>query len=316
MKKYLLFIGLLAISAGAFQTQAEDFFGGRKLLSYTLTDEEYPSEVEEVRFVYNTDAVLEKIQDGHDVVTILRDDPQPGSITITKVDSDYDVTRFELTLNEAGYIVKAVESENGKVEATYTFTYDADGQLINMEKTEPGYSQSVESYAYTWTNGDITAVKMVESEYGDVPETITVTITPSDIENKSSLMLYDAYYGLDIDELEHAYFAGLLGRPSKHLPLEASAYENGNLRKSTCTWTLDGKGFPSKVFIDIDDVIEPYDITITFEWQEFAGVEEIEAAVNAGNARIFGIDGTERTELHKGLNIVRSADGSVSKIMK
>ncbi len=49
---------------------------------------------------------------------------------------------------------------------------------------------------------------------------------------------------------------------------------------------------------------------------EGAGVEEIGTAVQPGAEEVYSIDGRKLRRMAKGLNIVRNADGSVSKILK
>ena len=76
--------------------------------------------------------------------------------------------------------------------------------------------------------------------------------TPSDklykkLENKGCIMLFDDMFRIDMDEMEPAYYAGLLGRSTKHLPVSYKDDED------TCNfgWEFDDNGYPT-CFTDDD----------------------------------------------------------------
>ena len=60
------------------------------------------------------------------------------------------------------------------------------------------------------------------------------------IVNKGGLMPY-SLFGVDVDELDIAYYAGMLGKPTRHLPL---GYSWNGKKQYTVTWKLDKEGYP------------------------------------------------------------------------
>lgn len=48
----------------------------------------------------------------------------------------------------------------------------------------------------------------------------------SAIENKNNIMLFDITFGIDMDEMKYAYWAGLLGKATKYLPVKITYVEN------------------------------------------------------------------------------------------
>ena len=74
------------------------------------------------------------------------------------------------------------------------------------------------------------------------------------IENKGCLMLFDTTFGIDMDEMRYAYYAGLLGKATNHLPLSNS--EDGD--EDFFDWTLNANGFPTSLLAGYE--------TIEFTW--------------------------------------------------
>ena len=62
-------------------------------------------------------------------------------------------------------------------------------------------------------------------------------------------MFYDKTLGIDMDEMWFAYYAGLLGKATKHLPLKLT-YESDSYEDITnFAWTLNANGFPTLLSI-------------------------------------------------------------------
>ena len=62
-------------------------------------------------------------------------------------------------------------------------------------------------------------------------------------------MFFDDTFDIDIEELQYAYYAGLLGKATKHLPVRSIDEKN---EVSTFRWTLDSNGYPTR-FSEGDD---------------------------------------------------------------
>lgn len=55
-------------------------------------------------------------------------------------------------------------------------------------------------------------------------------------------MLFNTTFGIDIGAMKYAYYAGLLGKATKNLPLQLID-KNGN--KNNFTWIVNSNGFPT-----------------------------------------------------------------------
>ena len=175
------------------------------------------------------------------VTSIEGTDPEEGRyITITfeylqqtKGDSDTDVimtinegddytTICSMELNEQGFVSYCYEEEFSPYDEpsyqSWKFEYTKDGHLNKMTRSEGNN----EVTAITYENGDITKVRTASDD--DNEESVTkVFYTNSKIDemipNKGCIMLFDETFDIDMDEMKWAYYAGLLGKATKHLPL-------------------------------------------------------------------------------------------------
>lgn len=166
-----------------------------------------------------------------------------GEIVKMTVDEGEDGKNiFLMTLNEQGYVSHCDQTEDDGNKEAWDFQYNTDGQLTYMKRSEN--ENRITRVIYE--NGN--AVKAI-NEYQEPKESNdTTVVTFSDIPNKGCIMLFDATLGIDMDEMEVAYFAGLLGKPTKNLP--ASSMDLGYTPdKETFTWTLNGNGLPTKLTI-------------------------------------------------------------------
>lgn len=78
-----------------------------------------------------------------------------------------------------------------------------------------------------------------------------ITYTNDDIKtpiaNVSGLMLFDETFGIDMDEMNLAFFAGLLGRATKNLPVRKQW--KGVSGYDLFSWTLNSKNQPVKLIV-------------------------------------------------------------------
>lgn len=161
---------------------------------------------------------------------------------VMDVDDDGDKTTFNMLLNEMGFVkyCKQIESD-GDIEEWW-FEYNSDGQLTKMKRSEGGN----EATEITYENGNITKVTMrSEDDGGDY----AIGYGSSMIENKGCIMLFDETYGIDMDEMEYTYFAGLLGKATRNLP-ESNVYTgfdpDGESYKcdKAFTWAMNSDNLP------------------------------------------------------------------------
>lgn len=165
-------------------------------------------------------------------------------MTITYGEGEF--SQFTMLLGNNGFVKDAQQVEkdlDGTQEYQWSFKYNADGQISYMKKSE-GDKEVFISYK----NGDIVNVKQ-ETEDNDNWEQNVLYTSPtvsSPIENKGCIMPFDDAFGIDMDDMAYAYYAGLLGKATKHLPVGVSD-EQGD---SYYQWTFDGNGYPTSVKID------------------------------------------------------------------
>ena len=165
---------------------------------------------------------------------------QAPQVILTETDEP-DKHVYELYLNRDGFVTHAKETHYhidhivGK--ATWDFAYNADNQLKDVK-----CSADKKHIVLEYQNGNV--VKTTTTTAGEPTEVTTITYATAStrpIENKTGVMLFGATLDADFDNLEVAYYAGLLGKPSKNLPLQSE--KSGD--KATSKWTLDSNGNPT-----------------------------------------------------------------------
>lgn len=175
---------------------------------------------------------------------------------------------FYLQLNENGFVKYALEvyeDEDEEDTDEWWFGYNADGQLNYMKRSE----NDNDVVTLEYKDGD--AVKCIEKdgETGEIEVTeiyyTNVDVT-TPIANKGGIMLFDDCFGLDMDEMDVCYYAGLLGKATKHLPVEQIA----DYYRYRYNWTLNSNGLPTEMTeseIDAEgNVIWTSQDGYTFKW--------------------------------------------------
>ena len=165
---------------------------------------------------------------------------QAPQVILTETDEP-DKHVYELYLNRDGFVTHAKETHyrNDHIagKATWDLAYNADNQLKDAK-----CSTDKKHIVLEYQNGNV--VKTTTTTVGKPTEVTTSTYATASIrpiENKTGVMLFGATLDADFDNLEAAYYAGLLGKPSKNLPLQSE--KSGN--KATSKWTLDSNGNPT-----------------------------------------------------------------------
>lgn len=198
-------------------------------------------------------------------------------VTMTIKDVNYpdETAVYYLKLNKQGYVEYALEVETYETESEeqeWWFTYNNAGQLNYMKRTEGGGENGFEICNITYADGDITKVvnteERTDGNTGDDGSEYTISYVSGDVKtaiaNKGAIMLFDDCFGIDMDDMANAYYAGLLGKATKNLPVKR-AYSPDDY--CTFAWTLNSNGLPTKMTeLDYGSswVSDPYDIT--FEW--------------------------------------------------
>ena len=179
---------------------------------------------------------------------------------ILTVTDEPDKHVYELYLNRDGFVTHAKETHysNDHIigKATWDFAYNADNQLKDVK-----CSADKKHIVLEYQNGNV--VKTTTTTVGKPTEVTTITYATAStrpIENKTGVMLFGTTLDADFDNLEVAYYAGLLGKPSKNLPLQSE--KSGN--KATFKWTLDGNGNPTVLNYSFSNLSENFRFPFTW----------------------------------------------------
>lgn len=184
------------------------------------------------------------------------------NVVMTVTDAD-ERTVYNLFLNKDGFVkycdeIDYEEKGNTPKTTTWNFEYNSDGQLIKAVQSKDGVKTS-STIAYN--DGD--AVETVTMSEKDGKETdhyriyYTSKKVTLPIENRGCIMSFDVALGLDLDHLHGAYYAGMLGKATKHLPIYNMDKDND---KTTFDWTFNNNGFPTKIVVKSDDEREESNI--------------------------------------------------------
>lgn len=178
---------------------------------------------------------------------------------------------LHVLLNKNGYAEYVSEIEDNRIDQDWKFEYNSIGQLIKMVRSEGGS----ETTTVTYQDGDITKVER-KSKFSDSGTSSTIEYGTEKIENKGGVMLFDEMLCIDMDEMGFAYFAGLLGKPTSHLPQSNKSidYSSGGYKITTYksfSWSLDANRLPVSVLIEEKyDNTTPYTKTYSFDWGELS----------------------------------------------
>lgn len=152
-----------------------------------------------------------------------------------------------LFLNKKGFVQYCTETQYNRGyqpdEDTWSFTYNNDGQLIKMVRSE-GFKTTTMKYH----EGNIVETLEVSNEDNSHKNLSTIFYTSdkvtTPIVNKGCIMLFDTTLGIDMDEMEYAYYAGLLGKAIKNLPVKC-VDDEGNVENYS--WKLNSTGYPTQM---------------------------------------------------------------------
>ena len=184
---------------------------------------------------------------------------QAPQVILTETDEP-DKHVYELYLNRDGFVTHAKETHysNDHIigKATWDFAYNADNQLKDVK-----CSADKKHIVLEYQNGNV--VKTTTTTVVKPTEVTTITYATASIrpiENKTGVMLFATTLDADLDNLEVAYYAGLLGKPSKNLPLQSE--KSGD--KATFKWTLDGNGNPTVLNYSFSNLSENFRFPFTW----------------------------------------------------
>ena len=153
---------------------------------------------------------------------------------------------LNLFLNKEGFVKHCDETEYHRDDLsqkeTWDFTYNNNGQLLTMFRSEGNERTTIKYEAGNIVSTTEKAVNGTRNKTHKVY--YTSQSVPSPIVNKGCIMLFDTTLGIDMDEMQYAYFAGLLGKATKHLPVRLVGNEG---EEESFAWHLNASGYPTSM---------------------------------------------------------------------
>lgn len=236
----------------------------------TVLPEGVPTMIGEDKITLNEKGQVVKVDNGYDVAefeygVFSRTDYQV-KMTCYDIEDPDDNYVIYMQLNGQGYVKKALQVYSDGDEDTWEFGYNDEGQLNYMKRSEGG--DEVTNIYYS--GGNINFVEQYDRD-GDRSEhvisyTFEVNERLDSLENVCGVMPFDDCFSIDMDEMDMAYYAGLLGKATKSLPVRNTNYADEKCY-SEFAWELDGRKFPVSLQVtDVDSVrVQPHD-PIVFRW--------------------------------------------------
>lgn len=276
----LIFIGLTFSSCSSDDNDATNF-NPKNVFNGPL-----PKEIGDYTYKYNSDGFLEEASEPESNLKITFEYPSrtksTGSIS-TVIMKYYNLIYpkynfvVKFTIGSNGFASSALQTFTDNSTDTWEFRYNSDGQL-NYMKWNYNDNEEVVTTTITYANGNITGVK---KESDDKTKSIRSTSIdyisenqPNGIDNKGCIMLFRKTIGVDMYDMNIAYYAGLLGRGTKKLPLK-SVFTYSNFGRpfkyiDEYFWSLDTNGLPTELRVKEDDPFVDKDKDIylseTFCW--------------------------------------------------
>ena len=153
---------------------------------------------------------------------------------------------LNLFLNKEGFVKHCDETKYHRGDLsrkeTWDFTYNNNGQLLTMFRSEGNERTTIKYEAGNIVSTTEKAVNGTRNKTHKVY--YTSQSVPSPIVNKGCIMLFDTTLGIDMDEMQYAYFAGLLGKATKHLPVRLVGNER---EEESFAWHLNASGYPTSM---------------------------------------------------------------------
>lgn len=230
-----------------------------------------PKSAEGATMTYNEKGLLTKLltNEGQEITfeydNKTRAVNQSSDVRMKVVEEDGVIFIFDMQINDNGFVTHCTETkEDGDIE-TWDFKYTAEGNLNYMKRSEGGN----EVTKIIYQSGNIIRTETISEDDDTEGYSCDVKYTSEEnvslIANKGCIMLFDQTFGVDMDEMKYAYYAGLLGKATKDLPIEITDKysDNDEVYISKFNWTFNQSGLPTELDVTNDG---GYTDKIVFQW--------------------------------------------------
>ncbi|MDE6049035.1 MAG: DUF4595 domain-containing protein, partial [Paramuribaculum sp.] len=179
-------------------------------------------------------------------------------------EGDFDIY---LQLDEHGFVTYALEinlpERPEDRHRDWEFEYNSDGQMTRMRIYT--HDDDGDEFRINYKNGDITNVAEIiagETEYNYIIN-YTNSKFSEPVPNKGGIMLLDEAFEIYITEMEPAYWAGMLGKATKNLPMGIT-YDYDDYEEYY--WEFNSNQLPIK-FYDSKECLEDNRPDVVFHWR-------------------------------------------------
>ena len=206
------------------ETPGEELPQGQSPLANVFTGKLFKT-VDDDRFVYEN-GFLTQIIKSYETITFRYNyltNPGAGLPDVQVMDGDE--VEYEVELNAQGFAERVHGMAHGDVS---TFTYDADGHITAIDDGREG-----RLYKMEWQGGNLVRVSYTHKSDGRPGDDNRYEYGGQD--NTNNLMFYYKTFGIDLDEIQDLYYAGLLGKATAQLPASEISLDGGS--NHTFTWT-------------------------------------------------------------------------------
>lgn len=253
-----LIITVAMIGLATSHSNAADVFGEKLLLAAGETSDvgilQYDSQERFVALDFNENKYIFEYIPGVCTENIGKPFSYDVRMRVLSAYSAYEEANIYYKLGENGFAKEAWRVSGSGYHEHLIFGYNAGGQMTSFEYLD-GSTYSAE---VTYANGDI--AKIIYTDEVDVdpaPDTpigrnisrsldesdctvMTVSYGDTPIENKGCIMLFDEMFGFELGEVGYAYFAGILGKATRHLPAQMNWDDGWALKHS---WQTNAEGY-------------------------------------------------------------------------
>nr|WP_315456707.1 DUF4595 domain-containing protein [uncultured Prevotella sp.] len=209
-----------------------------------------PKEVDSMTIQTDDRGLVTGIKTKEETVSFKYNNTKTRAIVIPnvfmKVERNGKTTVYRMYLNNNGFVRECMKEQNENTkEDTWHFAYNDNDQLTNITHSADTYKR----FILTYKDGNISEIETktilspaTTKQKDTCKVAYTSTATPTPIVNKGNIMLFNTTFGIDIGAIKYAYYAGLLGKATKNLPIQLID-KNGN--KNNFTWIVNSNGFPT-----------------------------------------------------------------------